>query len=61
MHSGSMDKWFDAACQPFDPARRIAQSGPSAASDGSTECCGYAFHRPPNRMDPPWAMTPTSW
>ena len=36
MHSGAMDKWFDAACRSISPALRVAAGGPSAASHGST-------------------------
>jgi len=67
--SGSMDKWFDAACQPLGPAWKVAQGRPIGsfgrlpprANPGDVgrlnRMTPYAFPRPPSRVDLPWAMT----
>jgi len=51
MRSGATDKWFDVLCGACRP--KPTQS----VSDVSTVCTNYAFHRPPCRVNPPWAMT----
>lgn len=57
MRCGSSDKWFDAACRPICPARRVASGAPPASLSASTVCIGYAFRRLPSRTVAPEAMT----
>ena len=57
MHSGSMDKWFDAACRPVGPARKGCPERPIRYAARLDRSMGYAFRRAPCGLEPLRAMT----
>ena len=56
MHSGSMDKWFDAACRPIGPARMGRSERPIRYVARLNRNTGYAFGRAPCGLEPLRAM-----
>ena len=57
MHSGSMDKWFDAACRPICPALSGRRARPIRSVERLDRSNGYAFRRSPGGLEPRWTMT----
>ena len=56
MRCVTSDKWFDIVCRPICPAHSGRSGWVIRVVRRLHHSYGYAFHRPPCGLIPPWAM-----